>query len=126
MEGLVGRQVASGVLTAAILAFLGLLWNWGTNGGLIRLLGGVTKAELPMPAPNDTKFRIIQQAFNNQPEWAQITDSSKALFCALTTVDDDAPQGSCEVNMDDQGRWLVRSGGDGTINGCRVACLTTE
>jgi|HubBroStandDraft_6_1064221.scaffolds.fasta_scaffold405756_1 hypothetical protein len=38
--------LAAGVAGAAVVVLAGLLWNLSSNGGLIRILGGVTPAEL--------------------------------------------------------------------------------
>lgn len=42
----IGSKVAVGVITAVILGGLTLLYNWGSNGGLVRALGGVTEEEV--------------------------------------------------------------------------------
>lgn len=34
------------VAVGVVLAALGVAWNWGTQGGVVRLLGGVTQADL--------------------------------------------------------------------------------
>jgi hypothetical protein len=36
------RGIVVGVVVAAIIAGGGLLWNWGSSGGLVRILGGPT------------------------------------------------------------------------------------
>ena len=36
------REVTVGVVTAIVLGALGLIWNWASEGGAVRLLGGVT------------------------------------------------------------------------------------
>ena len=41
------EKVSIGVITAIVLGALALIWNWGSGGGLIRALGGVTKTDLP-------------------------------------------------------------------------------
>ncbi len=46
MENGIKSHVAVGVITAIVLGGLTLLWNWGSNGGVVRLLGGVTHSEL--------------------------------------------------------------------------------
>jgi Collagen triple helix repeat (20 copies) len=38
-------SVATSAATAVALAALTLLWNWASNGGLVRLMGGVTAGE---------------------------------------------------------------------------------
>src|SRR5271165_1025424 len=45
LQGWLAPLVA-GAGGAAVVVLAGLLWNLGSNGGLIRILGGVTTAEL--------------------------------------------------------------------------------
>lgn len=40
------KQVAAGVIGAVIIGALTLIWNWASQGGLVRDLGGVTMAQL--------------------------------------------------------------------------------
>ena len=40
VEGLPGA-----ILAAVVLGALGLAWNWTSEGGLVRALGGVTQAD---------------------------------------------------------------------------------
>ena len=40
------ERVGVGVLTAVALGILILLWNWGSDGGLIHALGGVNAREV--------------------------------------------------------------------------------
>lgn len=42
----IGEKVIVGVLSAAILGGFALLWNWGSQGGLVRILGGVTPKDV--------------------------------------------------------------------------------
>jgi hypothetical protein len=35
-----------GIVTAIVLGGFTLLWNWGSNGGIVRALGGVTKDDI--------------------------------------------------------------------------------
>jgi hypothetical protein len=39
-------QVVSGVVVAIVLGGGSLIWNWGSSGGLVRALGGVTVQQL--------------------------------------------------------------------------------
>jgi len=39
------EKVVVGVITAIVLAALTLLWNWASQGGIVRALGGVTQAD---------------------------------------------------------------------------------
>lgn len=41
-----GSKVLVGVTTAAALGALTLFWNWATDGGLVRTLGGMTKSDV--------------------------------------------------------------------------------
>ena len=45
LEG-IRERVIVGVVVAIILGALTLLWNWGSSGGLIRVLGGMTEEEI--------------------------------------------------------------------------------
>ena len=50
------EKVAVSVIAAVTLAALTLFWNWASQGGVVKALGGVTRAELAMgteviPAP---------------------------------------------------------------------------
>ena len=40
-----GERVGVGVLTAVVLVILTLLWNWGSDGGLIHAFGGLNAKE---------------------------------------------------------------------------------
>lgn len=42
----VGEKVAIAVVAALVLGALTLLWNWASEGGVVRALGGVTVSEL--------------------------------------------------------------------------------
>lgn len=39
-------QIVAGIMTAIVIAVASIAWNWASEGGLIRLLGGVTKSEV--------------------------------------------------------------------------------
>jgi hypothetical protein len=126
----VAKGVTISVITAIVLGILTLLWNWLSVGGLIHLLGGVTKADIaaqaPAPAPNNINFGLLDQQYSNQPSWAQITGSEKAIFCALTRVDDDSSKGSCEIGRDGGNHWVIRTGGNSGENACTVTCMLAE
>ena len=47
------QQSISTVLAAIVLVLLAWLWNWATDGGLIRALGGLTEQELREPQRQD-------------------------------------------------------------------------
>jgi hypothetical protein len=42
----VSEKVVVGLIVAAVLGALALLWNWGSSGGLVRALGGGTSADV--------------------------------------------------------------------------------
>jgi hypothetical protein len=42
----IGEKAIVGVVSAVVLAILAWLWNWGSGGGVIRALGGVSKDDL--------------------------------------------------------------------------------
>ena len=45
-EKRLARDIVVGIISAAVVAAGVGLWNWMTEGGLIRALGGVTRADL--------------------------------------------------------------------------------
>jgi hypothetical protein len=51
--------VISGLIVTAVLAVLGLGWNWTSGGGLVRILGGVTQADLS----DDRPLKLSQRGF---------------------------------------------------------------
>jgi hypothetical protein len=42
----IGQKVIVGIATAVVLGGLTLLWNWGSNGGIVRALGGITEKDV--------------------------------------------------------------------------------
>jgi Collagen triple helix repeat (20 copies) len=44
-SGSIWEKVFISVATVIVLAALTLLWNWASNGGLVRLVGGITAGE---------------------------------------------------------------------------------
>lgn len=40
------EKVVVGLIISAVLGFLALFWNWGSQGGLVHVLGGVTSTEV--------------------------------------------------------------------------------
>jgi hypothetical protein len=42
----ISEKATIAVITAVVLGGLTLLWNWGSNGGIVRALGGVTKDDV--------------------------------------------------------------------------------
>jgi hypothetical protein len=47
-------------LAAVVLAALGLIWNWASEGGFVRALGGVTQADLADDLPLKLWQRVSQ------------------------------------------------------------------
>jgi hypothetical protein len=45
MQSQILEKVTVAVVTAVVLGALTLLWNWGSQGGVVRALGGVTRDE---------------------------------------------------------------------------------
>ncbi len=43
-KAVVGAAV--GLIVSAVVGVLALLWNWGSQGGLVHVLGGVTQKDL--------------------------------------------------------------------------------
>ena len=54
--------VISGLIVTAVLAVLGLVWNWTSGGGLVRILGGVTQADLSDDRPVKLSQRVSQDS----------------------------------------------------------------
>jgi hypothetical protein len=52
--------VPGAVLAAVVLGALGLIWNWTSEGGLVRALGGVTQADLADDLPLKLWQRVSQ------------------------------------------------------------------
>jgi hypothetical protein len=75
---------------------------------------------------SNLKFHVTDFRYNNQPSWVQITGSEDAIFCGLTWVDDDSPEGSCKIGRDENNRWVARTGGDASANECYATCLFIE
>ena len=50
---IIGSQVVSSLIAVALVAALVLLWNWASEGGLVRALGGITEQELQEPEWRD-------------------------------------------------------------------------
>lgn len=50
---IIGSQVVSSLIAVALVAALVLLWNWASEGGLVRALGGITEQELQEPKWRD-------------------------------------------------------------------------
>ena len=116
----IGEKVIVGVVSALALGALTLFWNWASNGGVIRALGGVTEKGSPI------NFGLVDYPFSNLIQGAQIPGSEGALFCGLTLVDDDTPSGSCEINRDGDNHWIAKTGDGGNGNACRATCLLVK
>jgi len=72
MSDSIKEKVTVGVITAIILGGLTLLWNWGSSGGLVRVLGGLTEAEvdakiaaLPTPYSKSEVDQLINDKLLN-------------------------------------------------------------
>jgi hypothetical protein len=57
--------VISGLIVTVVLAVLGLVWNWTSGGGLVRVLGGVTQADLSDDRPLKLWQRVSQDSVSD-------------------------------------------------------------
>jgi hypothetical protein len=48
------------LITGGILGALALLWNWGSSGGLVRALGGITPEQLALEIPDGAVIAFDQ------------------------------------------------------------------
>jgi hypothetical protein len=142
--GTVGGFVAVILIGAAVL-----LWNSYSNGGVVRVLGGVTSQELfeeiaahpgpqgpPGPAgpPGDAEVsatnvpvvRLVAQTGTSHEKSGPIAGSEAYPVCALSKVtlhrDVKNPDGSCQLKRGTQsgGQWEVIVSGAT----CSVTCFT--
>ena len=81
------------------------------------------ESKLALKNAQPLNFDLIPFQFSDIREWAEITDSKGALFCALTKVNDNTVNGSCEIRRDSNNNWVARTGDNAFGNGCEVTCL---
>jgi hypothetical protein len=75
-------------------------------------------------APNMSSPRLRTYPFHTVPQPLPLPESQGAAFCALTTVDDDTPDGWCKVFFDEQtGDWMAQTGGGNTDQYCEATCM---
>jgi hypothetical protein len=83
--------IRNAVISGAILGVLGFvavgLLNLATSGGVISALGGMTTASDPLN-------------FTNAYQEIEIPNSTKAKFCALTSVQISTVGAQCSVHYD--------------------------
>lgn len=81
----IGSKVFVGVITAILLGALTLIWNWGSSGGLVRTLGGLTAEEVD---------RRIEVASRGTPTAEQVRDAFRKDKGALAEIKGDpGPEG---------------------------------
>jgi len=93
-----GRDIVAasigGLIVVVVAAAGGGLWNWMSEGGLIRALGGVTGADLkPAVDPRteacvryaDRLTKLNEIKMNEQDEAKQIRSAMAALGCSGPT-----------------------------------------
>jgi hypothetical protein len=75
----------AGMGGAVIVILAGLLWNWCSNGGLVRLLGGVTADELSdrLLRPAGSGASAKWEAFANKKGYNSICDYRKAAKISI-------------------------------------------
>ena len=77
---------------------------------------------LIFPTGLETRGTVTSHYFSSTTTETAIPGSENWLFCALSTVDDDSPSGSCSIRRVN-GVWKVRSGGGTGANTCYAHCL---
>ena len=75
---------------------------------------------------NNLVVKMTPHFRNANPE-GDVPDSGDAIFCALISVHDLAPEGYgfCSVYQNAAGVWKIATGGSDQQN-CRVACIYNE
>ena len=67
-------------------------------------------------------FALEEFNFCDEQVGVKIPNSDGALFCALTFVDDDTANGSCEIFRSGN-EWFYRTGGACAAQSCSGMCL---
>ncbi len=139
-----GREIAVGVIVAALVAGGAALWNLGTRGGLIRALGGVTHEQLKQKiaeeiakhlpkgitvaseriGPGGIEGTIPADAIgifkNDQPnKFGLIPQADGWQICTLSDIGAVADTGSCSLHREGGGWGINAVGG----LQCRVTCF---
>jgi hypothetical protein len=78
VEGLPGA-----ILAAVVLGALGLIWNWTSEGGLVRALGGVTQADLADDLPLKLWQRVSQDTVSEAFAQCNSDETPVAGECVL-------------------------------------------
>ncbi|WP_417307925.1 hypothetical protein [Devosia sp.] len=123
------ERVGIAVLTAIILGGLTLLWNWGSDGGVVRALGGITES--------DARVMVQQEAVQEGDVLRIVEDRiPSAANQVIQTIADGqeripSPQGNgksatCPAGSYMTGMlWQVDSGGPhGIISWLGPVCKT--
>jgi hypothetical protein len=58
------KEIAVGVISAVVVAGAGAIWNWSTDGGLIRILGGVTHTQAEAIAKRIAASNALEKLAN--------------------------------------------------------------
>jgi hypothetical protein len=110
------------VVTAVVLGGLTLLWNWGSQGGIVRALGGVTAKEVADIAKRVTEApAVVGQATITQRELDAVSERVRAQLQAFRELQyytqDCTPGSICTATCGGSdeiaiaGRCFVPSGG---------------
>ena len=59
------KEIAVGVISAVVVAGVGAIWNWSTDGGLIRILGGVTHTQAEAIAKRIAAYNTLEKLANS-------------------------------------------------------------
>jgi hypothetical protein len=90
-EKRLARDIVVAIISAAVLAAGGVLWNWMSEGGLIRALGGVTRGDLNLAADPRTEAcvryagqlaELNETDMFDQQHVKQIRSAMAALGCS--------------------------------------------
>jgi hypothetical protein len=98
------REIVVGVIVAVVVAAGGLLWNWGTGGGLIRALGGVTAEDVAKIVERGAAGQAVTAAAQAQASVQGLRLQIDALDAELAQIKKFAPLSftakGCEVGHD--------------------------
>jgi hypothetical protein len=75
--------VVSGPIVTAVLAALGLVWNWTSGGALVRAFGGVTQADLANDLPLKLWQRVSQDSVSEAFAQCNSDETPVAGECVL-------------------------------------------
>lgn len=131
-------------LAALAMGALSLYWANGANSavaaaqstasaptpsdvvdGLLTKPAAITKLRRAVLEGVELRYDYKEVSFNNSKEWGTRPNALGASMCALTMVDDDNAQGSCQIRRKN-GHWEFRTGDAGGGNQCKATCVHIE